>query len=180
MQQLKIYVSKPGEGNQGRLLKTCTNAKTCSVSEGYYNSQDVIGHYAQGINPDYSFSTDIISFKVARNDAGIEMPLYSSDRVVLTQGWQLISVTSPMVGRSLAEIASSCEIDAAYIYTSDDRKPSAWLRVKPNAGKFSTDTFAQAINIIKFGSEHVGLGLFLHLRTHGGCSFGCGLTSCRS
>lgn len=101
----------------------------------------------------------------------------------LYPGWNLISVTPPMVGKSLFDMHNltdgktkfpyACAIDTAWLYRGD-RVDLGWQFVKPNAAIYPDFV----IKVSSFSANDVALGLWVNVVQPGGCRFGCGITGC--
>ncbi len=109
----------------------------------------------------------------------------------LVNGWNLISVTKPMIGKNLYSMTHittpsvkegsvvsgfiTCNITKAWLYNA--KKPEYWMFVQD-----SDRTVPEAaVHLDRFTSGVAGWGMWVEVKEmedKGGCELGCGLTSC--
>lgn len=101
---------------------------------------------------------------------------FNSNTVELIKGWNLISVTQPMVGKSIGQMsiqvgkAEKCASDKAWIFFGDK-----WEFVEtPNL----KEPFKTVVDLDAFTQDYVGLGMWLNILNEKGCILGCGLAGC--
>lgn len=97
----------------------------------------------------------------------------SGSKMRLGYGWNLISVTPPMEGKTVHQFSDNstfndeCNISRAFIFDST----LGWQIVKPTKGNSGgkIETFVQ---------ENVGHGMWVFNPTEGSCFIKCGVSSC--
>lgn len=130
-----------------------------------------------------SFAVQAVTDQTGEVGYAGEVPRIDTNDIMLAPGWNLISVTPPMAGKSLHEMNESgsqirelkCAISVAWLYVNDPGRSSQWLLVQ-NSGRTLPDNI---ININTFSNKHIGLGMWAKVENDKYCYLDCGITGCQ-
>ncbi|MCH8003540.1 MAG: PKD domain-containing protein [Nanoarchaeota archaeon] len=125
------------------------------------------------------------SIFVGTQESGVKEQNFFGSTIHLVHGWNLISVTEPMIGKSIEQISNvrtipefrRCESRRTWIFFNGNWvKIKSWLSVEPADG---TERVKYSFyDEERFKPEHLGLGMWLLIETRNGCTLGCGLKEC--
>jgi len=165
----------PGESIPESLLYNYPKPGTYTIKIRASDSRDL------NKDNDELTKTIVVSTK---STIGITEQNFFDSSIDLVNGWNLISVTPGMVGKSISQMsnadsipkANRCEIiDPVWIFS-----PNVWKLVKPSSGKYMKSPFDRAVDVVKLGVDHKYLGMWVKVENPSGCRLGCGTNSCVS
>jgi len=188
-----------------KFIEPNANIETCDLSAGwlFQNGKWLLVKPTTGkyTKPPFDSAVDVVDFNLGHVGLGMWVKVdnengctlgcgyaecnsdtnsvrgFYKEDMQLVEGWNLISVTTTMLRKSLKDIKDSnkdplnCEIDAAWLF-----KDGRWLLVEPTTGKYTKPPFDSVVEVTAFEPSHNGFGLWV--KVENSCKFACGESSC--